>query len=330
MDAPNNRARRQAVRRAWSGAMILAAMLLASCRDPSSDRVQGYVEGEFVYVASPLAGQLDRLDVERGRLVKRGDPLFALENDAEQAARDEAEQRLSQAKANLEDSKKGRRPSEIDSLEAQLRQANAARLLSGQELARQEKLARTGATSVDDLDRARSMNDQNQNRVAQIEADMKTAKLGSRDDIIKAAEAEMRAREAALAKTEWDLSQKKQSSPQDGMVFDTLYREGDWVAAGRPVVVLLPPSNIKVRAFVEQAQVGTIRVGDKVRVFVDGVAEPFAGAVTFISPQAEYTPPVIYSRESREKLVFMIEARFDNATAAKLHPGQPVDVVFEK
>jgi len=305
-------------------------MLLASCRDPSSDRVQGYVEGEFVYVASPLAGQLERLDVERGKQVKKGDPMFALENAAEQAARNEAERRLSQAKASLEDSKKGRRPSEIESLEAQLRQANAARLLSGQELARQEKLARTGATSIDDLDKARSMNDQNQNRVAQIEADLKTAKLGSRDDVIKAAEAEMRAREAALAKAEWDLSQKRQSSPQDGMVFDTLYREGEWVAAGKPVVVLLPPSNIKVRAFVEQARVSTIHAGDKVRVFIDGVAGPFVGVVTFVSPQAEYTPPVIYSRESRDKLVFMIEARFDNATAAKLHPGQPVDVAFGK
>ncbi len=316
------------MRRGWTFVAILAAALSASCREESSGRVQGYVEGEFVYVASPLAGQLEKLGVERGAQVRKGDLLFVLESIAEKAARDESEKRLAQARATLEDARKGRRPTEIASLEAQLRQARAAQLLSSQELARQEKLAKTGATSADDLDKARSMNDQNQNRVAQFEADLKTAQLGSRDDFINAAEAEAQAREAALARAEWDLAERRQTAPQDGLVFDTLYREGEWVAAGKPVVALLPPSNIKVRAFVPQARVGTIHSGDKVRVFVDGVAEPFAGKVSFVSPQAEYTPPVIYSRESRDKLVFMIEARFDAATAAKLHPGQPVDVTF--
>jgi HlyD family secretion protein len=138
----------------------------------------------------------------------------------------------------------------------------------------------------------------------------------------------MRAQEATLAKADWDLSQKRQAAPQAGEVFDTLYREGEWVAAGRPVVVLLPPRNIKVRAFVPETRIGAIQPGDRVLVTVDGVAAPFIGKVSFISPQAEYTPPVIYSRESRSKLVFMIEAIFDNQTAAKLHPGQPVDVRF--
>jgi HlyD family secretion protein len=157
---------------------------------------------------------------------------------------------------------------------------------------------------------------------------LETAQLGSRSDQIAAAEANVRALEAALAKAEWDLSQKRQDAPQSGLIFDTLYRTGEWVAAGKPVVVLLPPANIKVRAFVPEARVGTIHVGDSVRVVVDGVSEPFSGKVSFISPQAEYTPPVIYSQESRSKLVFMIEAVFDPATAARLHPGQPVDVQF--
>lgn len=138
----------------------------------------------------------------------------------------------------------------------------------------------------------------------------------------------MRAREAALAKAEWDLSQKHQAAPQAGLVFDILYRQGEWVPAGRPAVVLLPPQNIKVRAFVPQAQIGTIHPGDTVRVTVDGVREPFVGKVSFISPKAEYTPPVLYSQESRDKLVFMIEAIFDPKIAVNLHPGQPVDVQF--
>jgi HlyD family secretion protein len=94
------------------------------------------------------------------------------------------------------------------------------------------------------------------------------------------------------------------------------------------VISLLPPLNIKVRAFVPESRIGAIHVGDGVRVRVDGVAEPIVGKVSFISPQAEYTPPVIYSQETRGKLVFMIEAVFEPAVAAKLHPGQPVDVEF--
>lgn len=313
----------------WMGAMAAALLCLAAgCERPSGRRVQGYVEGEFVYVASPLAGALETLSVQRGSQVRAGDPLFALECASEKAAHDEATRRLTQARANLLDAQKGKRPSEIDSIEAQIRQAQAALTLSESELARQTRLIRTGATSAQELERARSTRDQDQQHIAQLQADLETARLGSREAQIAAAEANVRALEAALARADWDLSQKRQTAPQSGLVFDTLYRKGEWVAAGRPVVQLLPPGNIKVRAFVPETRIGAIQPGAKVRVSVDGKGEPFIGCVSFISPQAEYTPPVIYSRESRSKLVFMIEAVFDPQTAARLHPGQPVDVEF--
>lgn len=313
----------------WVGGLVLAALcLLAGCDRPQRDVVQGYVEGEFVYVASPLAGALESLFVQRGSQINAGDPLFALECGAETAAQAQAAKRLEEGRARLDDAKKGKRPPEIEAIEAQLKQSRAALELSEKEFGRQSNLFRSGTTSTQELDRARSARDQDRQRVSQLEADLETAQLGSRSDQIAAAEANVRALEAALAKAEWDLSQKRQDAPQSGLIFDTLYRTGEWVAAGKPVVVLLPPANIKVRAFVPEARVGTIHVGDPVRVVVDGVSEPFSGKVSFISPQAEYTPPVIYSQESRSKLVFMIEAVFDPATAARLHPGQPVDVQF--
>jgi HlyD family secretion protein len=300
------------------------------CSRPASDRFQGYVEGEFVYVASPLAGQLERLSVQRGGHVEPGDLLFALESGSETAERDGAERRLAQARASLEDQKKGQRPSEIESLEAQLAQTKAALALSELEFARYESLVPSGAAAVADRDRTRGVRDRDLQRVAELEADLKTARLGSRDDQIAATEAEVESREAALAKAQWDLAQKRQSAVQAGLVYDTLYREGEWVAAGRPVVALLPPPNLKVRAFVPQAVVATLRPGDAARVFVDGVAAPFSGKVSFISPQVEYTPPVIFSKESREKLVFMVELRFEESAAPALNPGQPVDVAFGK
>jgi HlyD family secretion protein len=242
---------------------LLAFLVMASCRDRPNDRFQGYVEGEFVYVASPLAGQLETLSVQRGQQVTAGQPLFALDETAEKAARE---------------------------------QAQAALVLSEAEYARQEQLLRKGPASAQDFDRARSTRDQDRHRLTQAE---------------------------------WNYDQKRQSAPQAGFVYDTLYRQGEWVAAGKPVVVLLPPQNIKVRAFVPEIQIGAIYYGDIVRVTVDGVREPFIGKVSYISPHAEYTPPVIYSRESRAKLVFMVESVFDPAVSAKLHPGQPVDVQFE-
>lgn len=310
------------------GSVIVSLCILSSCSRQTSNRVQGYVEGEFVYIASPLAGALESLQVKRGAKVKTGDLLFALESVSEKAARDEAERLLAQARANLEDVKKGERPSEIESIEAQLNQARAALALSKKEFARQKKLISSRATSEQDFDRARSKRDQDRQRVAQLEADLETAQLGSRTDQVTAAQANVEALEAALAKAQWNLSQKSQAAPQAGLVFDTLYREGEWIAAGRPVVVLLPPQNIKVRAFVPEKRIGTIHLDDSVWVTVDGLPEPFIGKVSFISPRAEYTPPVIYSQESRDKLVFMIEVVFDPKTAVNLHPGQPVDVQF--
>jgi HlyD family secretion protein len=309
-------------------ALVVAASVTPGCTRKDGDQVQGYVEGEFVHIASPLAGSLETLSVQRGTQVKAADPLFALEAAAETAARNQAARRLEEGQARLADAKKGRRSSEIDSLEAQLGQAKAAFALSEKEFNRQTNLTAAQASSLQDLDKAKATRDQDRHRVAQLEADLATARLGARTDLVTAEEANVRALEAALAKAEWDLSQKSQKAPLAGLIFDTLYRQGEWVPAGRPVLSLLPPGHIKVRAFLPETRLGALHLGDSVRVTVDGASETFSGKVSFISPQAEYTPPVIYSQESRRKLVFLIEAVFEPAVAVRLHPGQPVDVKF--
>jgi HlyD family secretion protein len=308
------------------GVLIASTCIFSGCDRKDPRQWQGYVEGEFVYVAAPVPGSLQALHVQRGAQVAAGDPLFALESTPQRAAEEEAQSRLNQARASLEDAKKGKRVSEIESLQAQLGQAQAALALSEKDLSRQQELSRSGATTPQDLDRARSLYDQNRQRVVQLEADLKTAQLGARTDQILAAEANVRALEAALAGAEWNLAQTRQTAPQAGQVFDTMYREGEWVPAGRPAVALLPPQNIKVRAFVPEKQIHSLHQGDPVQVIVDGAPGPLAGQISFISPHAEYTPPVIYNRENRSKLVFLIEVTFDPQTAATLHPGQPVDV----
>lgn len=313
--------------------MIVLALtgvrLFSGCQPASAHRLQGYLEGEFIYVAAPHAGALESLAVTRGTQVQAGDPLFAIERGSETAARDEAERRLTQARANLEDLKKGRRPSEIDSLIASLQQAQAARELAEKELAREEDLLDSiGGTTEQAVDRARTTRDQARLRVAQLEAELVTARLGARADQVTAAEANVSALQAALAKAEWDLAQKSQHSPQAGLVFDTLYRPGEWVAAGRPVIALLPPQNIKLRVFVPERQLGSIQLSDPVQVFIDGLRRSVTGKVSFISPKAEYSPPMVYSRENREKFVYLVEASLEPDVATTLHPGQPVEVQF--
>ncbi len=310
---------------AWRAPVAMLACLLG-CNTPGDGALQGYAEGEYVYVASSLPGALKALRVARGDQVKGGDPLFELDDTPQQAAVDETQRRLANAKATWEDLKKGRRPSEIATLEAQLKQTKESLVFTEGEVVRHTKLAETNAGTIEDLERARSLRNQDLQRVAQIESEIITAKLGARADQIAAAEATVHALEATLARADWDLSQMRQAATKAGTVIDTLYREGEWVAAGKPVVQLLPPENIKVRMFIPETRLAGIKLNQDVRVSFDGLtSEPLTGKVSFISPRAEFTPPVIYSRETRSKLVFMIEVVFPPEIAVQLHPGQPVE-----
>ena len=303
-----------------------AAVLLVGCSQNSTGSFQGYIEGEYVYVAAPLAGALTHLAVARGDAVKAGQLLFELERQSETAALAQAEKNLAQAQSQLDDLTKGKRPTEIASLTAQLARAQADLKLSAAQLARREQLGGSAVVSKEELDQARAQKDASQAQVSQLTADLATAKLGGRDDAIRAAQAAVESQRAARDKAQWAFDQKQQFAAAAAQVHDTLYRQGEFVTAGNPVVALLPPENLKVRFFVPQEKLAAVKIGGNVSVKPDGAAHPFTATVNYIATQAEYTPPVIYSRETRANLVFMIEAKFSPADAAELRPGQPVDV----
>jgi len=307
--------------------LLAAAVLLAACEKPPTDSWQGYIEGEFVLLASPYAGQLEKLHVRRGERVEAGQPLFALEAAAERAARDEAAERLRTAQARLENLQAARRAPEIDALRAQLAQARTAAQLSASQLEQQAKLFEDGFIAESRLDEARSAHERNRARVAEVQAQLRNARLPlGREAELAAAEAEVAAAKAAVAQADWRLEQKSVAAPAAALVQDTFYVQGEWVVAGRPVVSLLPPGNLKARFYIPETQVGSVSIGGPVEILCDGCPAAIAAKVSFVSTQAEYTPPVLYSKESRSKLVFLVEARLDPAAGAKLHPGQPVDV----
>jgi HlyD family secretion protein len=308
------------------GALTLALVFLAGCSGNSDHEFQGYVEGEYVYVASPLGGALTNLAVTRGDEVKSGQLLFTLERESEASAVRQAEKNLAQSQSQLVDLTKGMRPTEIASLEAQLQQARANLKMANDDFARREQLGGDHVISKEELDQARAQRDANQAQVNQLTSDLETAKLGGREDAIHAAQAAVESQQAALDKAKWSFDQKEQFAPTNAFVQDTLYRQGEWVAAGNPVVVLLPPENLKVRFFVPQEVLPKIKTGQTVNVSFDGASKNYSAIISYISTQVEFTPPVIYNRENRAKLVFMIEAKFAPADAVDVRPGQPVDV----
>jgi HlyD family secretion protein len=306
--------------------LLGAALALAACGDKPPSGLQGYVEGEYVRVAAPFAGTLVSLDTQRGAQVQPGTALFALEAESEDVARREAEERAHKAQAMLEDLKKGKRPTEIDAVQAQLSQAEVAATFSEKEFQRQIDLVAKGFVSQSRSDEARATRDRDRSRVRELQNDLATIKAGARSDEIRAAEAEAAAARQAVAQADWRLRQKSVSSTVAGLVADTLFAKGEWVPAGTPVISLLPPGNVKVRFFVPEPTLGAVKVGQKVTLACDGCGNPMEATVSFIATQAEFTPPVIYSKDSRAKLVFLVEAKPAAADAPKLHPGQPVDV----
>ena len=307
--------------------VVLSAFLaVTGCSGKPSPGYQGYVEGEFVHVSSSEAGRLVRLSVTRGQRVRVGTPLFALEAINEAASERQARQQLSAAEAQLKDLRTGKRPPELDVIRAQLAQAAAEEKKSAADLVRDEAQYKAGGISNARLDETRARAESNAARTRELRSQLDVAGLSARDEQIKAQAANAAAARAALEQASWKRDQKAVAAPGAGLVFDVMYREGEWVRAGSPVVRLLPPENIKVRFFVPETLLGTLAIGKNVLLHCDGCPAEIPAKVTYISTESEYTPPIIYSNETRSKLVYMIEARPSADNALVLHPGQPVEV----
>ena len=303
---------------------------LVACSEKASSTFQGYAESESLHIAAPFAGVLDQLQVTRGQQVAANAPLFVLEQASEAAQRREAEARLAAATARLANLQAARRSSEVDAVRARGQQAKATRELSTLQLAQQEKLFKQGFISQAKLDEARSLYQRDLARVAELNAETRTATISvGREEEIGAAKRDVDAAKAVLAQNDWKVAQKSMIAPLAGLIENTYFSRGEWVPAGQPIVSLLPPDKIKVRFFVSENILGNIKVGQTVSLACSGCGAPIKASITFIAAQPEFTPPVIYSKDSRAKLVFYVEAKPTPEQAVRLHPGQPVDVALD-
>jgi HlyD family secretion protein len=309
---------------------VAYALIATGCGDKATGGFQGYAEGESVHIAAPFAGTLEQLQVARGQQVAAGAPMFVLEQANEAAQRREAEARVAAATSRLANLQTGRRSSEVDTVRAQVQQAKAVRELSASQLAQQEKLFKQGFISQAKLDEARSVFQRDLARVAELDAQTRTATVSvGREEEIDAARRDVDVAKAVLAQSDWRVAQRSVVAPVAALVENTFFSRGEWVPAGQSVLSLLAPDKIKVRFFVPEEVLGGIKIGQGVTLTCAGCGAPIKAAINFIASQPEFTPPVIYSKESRAKLVFYIEAKPSLDQAARLHPGQPVVVALD-
>lgn len=306
--------------------MHLCLVLLCACGN-DTDVFNGYVEGDFLYLTPTTDGLLQKLSVKRGDRVKAGQELFSLDTTLLSIAHAKAKADLKIAKSTLSDLSKGQRPEELQIIARKKAQAEAALINAEKDYQRYLKLADSKYGSVSSLENATETYETAKAKLEELEAEMNTAKLGARSDQIEGAKASVDRARQDVTETAKNLKDASPNAPADGIVQDTFFNVSEFVKAGEPVVSLLLPEKIKIRFFLSHKDLTRISIGQKVLITYDGQPQPLDGTISFISANAEYTPPVVFSQESREKLVFMVEAtpaQWDG----KLRPGLAVDVTI--
>jgi HlyD family secretion protein len=304
-------------------AAILALFAATACSDRGAEYT-GYVEADYALVAAPQAGWLTNVAVDRGAAVKPGDALFSLDTDRETAQTAEAAERAASAAATARDLARGARAADLAPLEAQRVNAQALADLARAEEARWRPLLEKGFASQAKLDTVIAQRRSADAQLAQIDKSIAAAKLAARTDQLAAARANSAAAGAALTQAQWVKEQRQVDSRIKATVEDRLREPGEYVAAGAPILSLLPEGRIFVRFFAPVEDAATIKAGDVIDISCSGCANGLQGRIRFVSRESEFTPPVIFSEKAHQRLVFMIEAEPLNGAA--LRPGAPVQV----
>lgn len=261
-------------------------LALAACGESRSDLLQGYGEADYIYLASQESGVLGELLVREGDHVEAGARVFSLDPDRLSLSAESASSRRSAAAAAVAT-------------------AQAQATLAERNFARGAQLSERGFYPRARLDSDRAARDAANAQLAQAR------------------------REASAAGAETGLAQQRVrdlngASPAAGTIEQIFHRPGEVVSAGQPIAALLTPQNMKVRFFAPQTLLPQLSVGARVEVLCDGCEQPLPATISFVAREPQFTPPVIYSLEERDKLVFLVEARFEGDTP--IRPGMPVDV----
>lgn len=310
--------------------VILAAVAayLLFGRPAKEDRWLGYVEGETLYVGAPVSGRLAQRPVERGASVAEGAPLFALDAATSDASVSEAEAQVAANSAQAADLQQARqRQADLDVARAAVVAARAEIVRSQKDFERIGALVPEGIASRAQFDAAREARDRARAALAQAQAQVRSGEQSAgREGQIAAARAGVAEAQAQLRARRQQRSEIAPVSPAKGVIEQTFFNPGEWVPANSPVVAVLPDDKRKLRFFVPEARVAALKAGTTIRFTCDGCGGTREARISYISPRAEFTPPVIYSERARAKLVFMVEALLP-VSEKPLPLGLPVEVV---
>ncbi len=295
--------------------LLLVTAALSACESQEENVWLGYAEGEEAFIAAPQPGWLTTIDVARGANVSPGDVLFTLDATREIAARDNARAAIAAANAMIAQAE-----AQAAQAVATRAQAEADTVRSEREFARQEGLVAIGATPQREVEQAEATMRSARARRTQAEAQRAQA-MGLRAQ----AEAQIEEAEAALAAAAFNLSERTVQARVGGAVQDIYFRAGEY-ATSAPVLSILPPENVFIRFFIPEEDLATLALGDEVQISCDNCPEDLTANISFISAEVEFTPPIIYSINNRQKLVFKAEARVPGGLP--LRPGLPVDVTL--
>lgn len=304
-------------------ALPILAGLFGSCA-PSPGLAVGYVEGEYVLITPIESAQIETVDVQRGDRVETGQVLARMERRDAEIAVAQARAALAQAESQVADLLVGKRPEEIEAIRAALNSARAQAVEAGRVLDRQKDLLDQGITSQANYDTAETSLELANAKVAELEANLTVAQLPARSDTIAAARAAVEQARAAQENARWRLGKRTVQSPVDGTVFDIIRNPGEIAGPQAPIVSVLPDGATKLRLYVPEPVLAEIAVGTELSVHCDGCDPGMHATIYYIADEPEFTPPVIYSLDNRQKLVYLVEA-LPEETARALKPGQIVD-----
>lgn len=299
--------------------------ILSGCREDSPKSYQGYVEGDFVYISSESLAKIKNILVERGQNVVAGQELVILDDEVEKNQHEIARKNMTSEISALNDLSKGQRSTELAVTAAQISQAKHDAEVAVSKLSRYQKLKESGYVSDFEIEQVKADKNLKQARVRELTAQLESQKLPSRIDKIDAQKAKAVASRLKLEQSQIELNKRLLRSVGAAEVFDVIYHEGEVVSPGTPIISLLPEDALKIRFFVHSTQLHNIEPGKHIKVMVPGGESPILARVKFISPKAEYTPPVIYSNAHNERMVFMVEA-VPQHPEKKLRLGQSVEV----
>lgn len=285
-------------------------------RSENERYLSGYIEGEQLYLAAPVSGTVQAIAAKEGSRVAAGTILFSIDPATLSAQGDQARAEIAAARTQIASAQ-----ANAEQAEAEVRAAAASAERARQDLARLESVRRNDPAAVagKDIDAARAALREANARVAAAQESSSARRAQISATRAQAEQAKGGAREVAIR-----VGQLSPAAPADARVDKVFYQQGEWVNANQPVLSLLPDNAIKLRFYVPEGEIARYNPGETVAFSCDGCPAGLSARISYVSPRPEFTPPVIFSRETRDRLVFLVEARPERPTG--LQPGLPIDV----